>query len=63
MPLSRRKAIVEVGPAHGVTLIENGALAPLIADAPPPLAALAPTDLEALALSDGRGPAGVGARE
>ena len=38
MPLARRKAIVEVCRAHGVTLIENGALAPLIADAPPPLA-------------------------
>lgn len=42
MPLARRKAIVEVCRAHGVTLIENGTLAPLVADAPPPLATLAP---------------------
>lgn len=42
MPLARRKALVEVCRSHGVTLIENGALAPLIADAPLPLAALAP---------------------
>jgi DNA-binding transcriptional MocR family regulator len=42
MPLARRKALVEVCREHGVTLIENGALAPLIADAPPPLAKLAP---------------------
>ncbi len=42
MPLARREAIVEVCRAHGVTVIENGALAPLAADAPAPLAALAP---------------------
>lgn len=42
MPLARRKAILEVCREHGVTLIENGALAPLVADAPPPLAKLAP---------------------
>lgn len=42
MPLSRRKAIIEVCRAYGVSLIENGALAPLIANAPPPLAKLAP---------------------
>ena len=42
MPLSRRQAIAEICREHGVTIIENGALAPLVAEAPPPLAALAP---------------------
>lgn len=42
MPLARRKALIEVCRAHDVTVIENGALAPLIANAPPPLAKLAP---------------------
>lgn len=42
MPLARRKALIEVCRARGVTVIENGALAPLVANAPPPLAKLAP---------------------
>ncbi len=42
MPLARRKAIVAICRKHGVTLIENGALAPLAAEAPAPLASLAP---------------------
>lgn len=42
MPLRRRQAIAALSRKHGITIIENGALAPLIAEAPPPLAALAP---------------------
>ncbi|NOK38940.1 PLP-dependent aminotransferase family protein [Corallococcus exercitus] len=42
MPLKRRQALVEVCREFDVTLIENGALAPLVAKAPAPLAALAP---------------------
>lgn len=42
MPLARRKALVALCREHGVTLIENGALAPLVAEAPPPLVTLAP---------------------
>jgi DNA-binding transcriptional MocR family regulator len=42
MPLERRQAIVTICREYGVTIIENGALAPLVSDAPPPLAALAP---------------------
>ncbi|RKH46985.1 PLP-dependent aminotransferase family protein [Corallococcus sp. AB050B] len=42
MPLKRRQALVEVCRKFDVTVIENGALAPLVAKAPPPLAALAP---------------------
>lgn len=41
-PLARREAIAAVCRAHGITIIENGALAPLVPGAPPPLAALAP---------------------
>lgn len=42
MPLKRRQALVEVCREFGVTIIENGALAPLVAKAPPPLVALDP---------------------
>lgn len=42
MPLKRRQAITALCRKHGISIIENGALAPLIAEAPPPLAALAP---------------------
>ncbi|RKH14393.1 PLP-dependent aminotransferase family protein [Corallococcus praedator] len=42
MPLQRRQAVLEVCREFDVALIENGALAPLVAKAPPPLAALAP---------------------
>ena len=42
MSLKRRQAITALCRKHGVTIIENGALAPLIAEAPSPLAALAP---------------------
>ncbi|NNC05754.1 PLP-dependent aminotransferase family protein [Corallococcus exiguus] len=42
MPLKRRQALVEVCRKFDVTVIENGALAPLVAKAPAPLAALAP---------------------
>ncbi|MDI3288710.1 PLP-dependent aminotransferase family protein [Polyangium sp. 15x6] len=42
MPLERRRAIVTICREYGVTIIENGALAPLVSDAPPPLSALAP---------------------
>ncbi|HEX6036546.1 PLP-dependent aminotransferase family protein [Longimicrobium sp.] len=41
-PAARRVEIVRVCRARGITLIENGALSPLAAAAPPPLAALAP---------------------
>ncbi len=41
-PLARREAIVAACREHGITIIENGALAPLVPGAPPPLAALAP---------------------
>jgi DNA-binding transcriptional MocR family regulator len=41
-PLARREAIAAVCREYGITIIENGALAPLVAGAPPPLAALAP---------------------
>ncbi|MBF5041527.1 PLP-dependent aminotransferase family protein [Aggregicoccus sp. 17bor-14] len=39
---ARRELLVAVCRAQGLTVIENGALAPLVPDAPPPLAALAP---------------------
>ncbi|TKC98305.1 PLP-dependent aminotransferase family protein [Polyangium fumosum] len=42
MPIERRRAIVAICREYGVTILENGALAPLVPDAPPPLAALAP---------------------
>ncbi|NBD08076.1 aminotransferase-like domain-containing protein [Corallococcus silvisoli] len=42
MPLKRRQALVEVCREFDVTIVENGALAPLVDKAPPPLAALAP---------------------
>jgi DNA-binding transcriptional MocR family regulator len=42
MPLERRRSIVKICAKHDVTIIENGALAPLVAHAPAPLAALAP---------------------
>ena len=42
MPVKRRQAITALCRKHGISIIENGALAPLIAEAPPPLAALAP---------------------
>jgi DNA-binding transcriptional MocR family regulator len=42
MPLERRQAIARICGEHGIAVIENGALAPLVANAPPPLAALAP---------------------
>lgn len=41
-PLARREAIAAVCRENGITIIENGALAPLVTGAPPPLAALAP---------------------
>ncbi len=42
MSHKRRQAIAALCQKHGIAIIENGALAPLIAEAPPPLAALAP---------------------
>ncbi|WAS89969.1 aminotransferase-like domain-containing protein [Nannocystis punicea] len=42
MPKERRLAIVDICREHGVSIVENGALAPLVAAPPPPLAALAP---------------------
>jgi DNA-binding transcriptional MocR family regulator len=42
MPLARRQAIAAICREHGVAIIENGALAPLVAAAPPPLSALEP---------------------
>lgn len=41
-PLARREAIAAVCREYGITIIENGALAPLVPGAPAPLAALAP---------------------
>lgn len=42
MPKERRLAIVAVCREYGVTIVENAALAPLVAAPPPPLARLAP---------------------
>lgn len=42
MGVSRREAIVEIARRHDLLLVENDALRPLFAGAPPPLAALAP---------------------
>ncbi|HEU4533276.1 MAG TPA: PLP-dependent aminotransferase family protein, partial [Polyangiaceae bacterium] len=42
MPLGRREAVAAICREHGVTIVEDGTLAPLVAGAPPPLAALAP---------------------
>lgn len=42
MPIERRRALVKICREHEVAIIENGALAPLVADAPAPLSALAP---------------------
>jgi DNA-binding transcriptional MocR family regulator len=42
MSSARRRQIADIARAYDVTIIENGALAPLIADPPPPIATLAP---------------------
>ena len=42
MSLARRRQVVDVARAHDITIIENAALAPLIANPPPALATLAP---------------------
>ncbi|WP_083589562.1 PLP-dependent aminotransferase family protein [Aurantimonas sp. 22II-16-19i] len=42
MGLERREALIEVARQHGLTIIENDPLGPLIEDRPPPIAALAP---------------------
>jgi DNA-binding transcriptional MocR family regulator len=42
MPRERRLALVAVCREYGVSIVEDGALAPLVADSPPPLARLAP---------------------
>ncbi len=42
MPAKRRQAIVKICRKHDVAIIENGALAPLVTNAPAPLTALAP---------------------
>lgn len=42
LPLDRRKQIVDIARTYDITIIENGALAPLIAQPPPPFATLAP---------------------
>ncbi len=42
MPAKRRQAIVKICREHDVAIIENGALAPLVTNAPAPLTALAP---------------------
>jgi DNA-binding transcriptional MocR family regulator len=42
MPEARRRALLEVARAHGLTLLEDDPYSPLAAAAPPPFAALAP---------------------
>ncbi|MDI1475429.1 PLP-dependent aminotransferase family protein [Polyangium sp. y55x31] len=42
MPIARRQEVVTICREYGVTIIENGALAPLVSGAPRPLSALAP---------------------
>lgn len=42
MPGDRRRAIVDVARRHGVFIIENDVLGPLVADKPEPLAGMAP---------------------
>lgn len=42
MPAARRAEIVAIARRHGVTIIENATLAPLVAGAPAPIAAMAP---------------------
>lgn len=42
MSLARRRMIVDIAREHDITIVENGALAPLIANPPPAIATLAP---------------------